>query len=83
MPEADSTRVLGARTQEQSRHAYTKKSSHLQELAIQKVPLHHSFGWHASPEEFRRLAAEMVLLVHLLRHASRAECNARQPCDCS
>ena len=72
MPEADSTRVLGGRTQEQSRHAYTKKGSHLQELAIHKVPLHHSFGWYAWTEDARRPGAKVVRSVQFLGRADHA-----------
>ena len=62
-----------------TKHVYTRKGLHLEQLTIHKVPLHQSFGWHAWPEDVRWPGAETVRSVHLLRRAGRVESRARQP----
>ena len=61
-----------------TKHVYTRKGLHLEQLTIHKVPLHQSFGWHAWPEDIWWPGAETVRSMHLLRRASRAECSATQ-----
>ena len=61
-----------------TKHVYTRKGLHLEQLTIHKVPLHQSFGWHAWPEDIWWPGAETVRSMHLLRRADRAQCSATQ-----